>query len=193
MVDGAVGRQKAASVSQGPLPPERRPPPGPPPASLSGAPLQTGPELQPAQDISPAVAAALLQLISQHDAEPRAHKEESQHSRNEDRDLAETVGALRSSDQQGAEVSLPASWTQLSDSPKSPCSQPSSDPPPPLSAAAQFPRDQDLRFSHGAPSDPGSTSYAGSEAWNQGAKGFQGNSQPQTQGQGAGRGKGTSY
>ncbi|KAJ8362570.1 hypothetical protein AAFF_G00367950 [Aldrovandia affinis] len=111
---------------------------------LMTAPLSTGPlhrppapELQPAPDISPAVAAALLQLISQQGAEPRGQGAEPQLR---DQDAEETAGALASSDQQVAPGS-----------PDSPETPPGDGAP----AAAQFPRDQDLRFSRGAPREPG--------------------------------------
>lgn len=190
--DGAVGRRKAAS-SQAPQAPERRPPspPGSPPASAPcPAPQEPSPETPLTQDISPAVAAALLQLISQQEAEPRAQGEEPQHGGNED--AAEAAGALESSDQQGAAGAGPPSWTQPSDSPKT---QPQNDPKPAHGTVAQFPRDQDFRFSHGAPSEPGALGYTSTETWGQGAENPQGNSQTQTQtqGQGANRAKGPPY
>ncbi|KAJ8344761.1 hypothetical protein SKAU_G00289540 [Synaphobranchus kaupii] len=188
--DGTVGRRKAA-VSQAPPPPERRPPspPGSPPASAPcPPPQQPGPEPQLTQDISPAVAAALLQLISQQEVEPRAQGEEPKHGANED--PAESAGTLESSDQQGAVGPRPPSWTQSSDSPKI---QPQNDPKPAHSTGTQFPRDQDFRFSHGAPSEPGAPGYPSTEAWSQGAEKLQGNSQNQTPGQGANRAKGPSY
>ncbi|KAL4659289.1 cyclin-dependent kinase 12-like [Arapaima gigas] len=191
--DGAVRRRKQASVSQGPPPSDARPPspPGPPPASLL-APLLSSNEAQSGQDISPAVAAALLQLLSQQDTEPAPPLEEKQLSRKEE--AAEAGLAMRSSEQQGAAVvaaSGPASWTQLSDSPKSPKIQPHGDPPLPLGSAAQFPRDQDLRFAHGTPAKPGAAGFPGNEPWSQGGKSFQGNSQ--APGPGASRGKGGPY
>ncbi|XP_029109801.1 cyclin-dependent kinase 12 isoform X2 [Scleropages formosus] len=191
--DGAVRRRKQAGVGQGPLPSDARPPspPGPPPSSLLG-PLLSGSEAQSGQDISPAVAAALLQLISQQDAEAGPPVEERQQNRKEE--PAEAGLVTRSSEQQGVTVaasSAPASWTQLSDSPESPKSQSHGDPPLPPTSAAQFPRDQDLRFAHGPPAKPGAAGFPGNEPWSQAGKGFQGNSQ--AQGQGASRGKGGPY
>ncbi|KAG9337583.1 hypothetical protein JZ751_028434 [Albula glossodonta] len=185
--NGAGERRKVAAGAQAPLGPERRPPspPGPPPASAPGPPQQPGPEPQPAQDISPAVAAALLQLLSQQEAESRAKGEDLQHRR-KDRPT-ETMGALGSCEQKEVPACTPPSWTQPSDSPKTPRSQLQSDPPPPLRAAAQFPRDQDLRFSHMASGESGAPGYSNTEAWSQ-----RPNSQSHTQGHGAGRGKGPS-
>nr|XP_023691225.1 cyclin-dependent kinase 12 isoform X1 [Paramormyrops kingsleyae]XP_023691226.1 cyclin-dependent kinase 12 isoform X1 [Paramormyrops kingsleyae]XP_023691227.1 cyclin-dependent kinase 12 isoform X1 [Paramormyrops kingsleyae] len=186
--DGAVRRRKPLGVGQGALSSERRPPspPGPPPAFLGS--LHPAGESHAGEEINPAVAAALLQLLSQPDTDPRPLLEDSQPG-HKDEVFVEGRAAARSSQQQGA----PVSWTQPSDSTKSPETQLCGEPVPTLSTAAQFPRDQDFRFAHGAPAKPGAPGFPSNEAWNQGSKGFPGNSQPQAQGPGTGRGKGGPY
>lgn len=139
--DGAVSKRKRPSASANQAPPsgEQRPPspPGPPPsAPLLGNAQQAGSETQPGQDISPAVAAALLQLISQQDSEAGA----SQRSK----DPSPAVDAM-------ARGQPPPPW--VADSPPKPSA--AAEAPAGLvtaapTTAAQFPKDQDLRFSHGA-------------------------------------------
>ncbi|XP_071324018.1 cyclin-dependent kinase 12 isoform X1 [Trachinotus anak] len=129
--DGAVSKKKRLGANQVPPSCEQRPPspPGPPPPALLGNAQQAGSETQPSQDISPAVAAALLQLISQQDSEAGA----SQSSK----DPSPAVDAT-------ARGQPPPPW--VADSPP----KPSAAAEAPTTTAAQFPKDQDLRFSHGA-------------------------------------------
>ncbi|XP_023266718.1 cyclin-dependent kinase 12 isoform X1 [Seriola lalandi dorsalis] len=133
--DGAVSKKKRLGANQVPPSCEQRPPspPGPPPPAPH---LQAGSETQPSQDISPAVAAALLQLISQQDSEAGA----SQSSK----DPSPAVDAK-------ARGQPPPPW--VADSPPKPSA--AAEAPAGLvtaapTTAAQFPKDQDLRFSHGA-------------------------------------------
>ncbi|KAM4531823.1 uncharacterized protein cdk12 isoform 1-T2 [Odontesthes bonariensis] len=137
--DGLVSKRKQLVANQVPPSGEQRPPspPGPPP---SAAPLgnsqQAGSDAQPSQDISPAVAAALLQLISQQDPEAGASKQS--------KDSSPAVDAP-------APAQPPPPW--VADSPPKPSA--AAEAPAGLvtaaaTTAAQFPKDQDLRFSHGA-------------------------------------------
>lgn len=135
--DVAVPKRKQLGANQVPPSGEQRPPspPGPPPSALGDA-QQAGSEVQPSQDISPAVAAALLQLISQQDSEPGA----SQRSKNPSPSVDTP-----------ARGQPPPPW--VADSP--PKSSAAAEAPAGLVTAApasavQFPKDQDLRFSHGA-------------------------------------------
>ncbi|KAF6721308.1 Cyclin-dependent kinase 12 [Oryzias melastigma] len=128
--DGVSSKLKL--FNQLPPPGERPPsPPGPPPsASVFGN--SSDAEAPPGQDISPAVAAALLQLISQQDSEAGAPKQ------TEDPDAP-------------SRRQPPLLWP--ADSPPKP--PPAAEAPAGLvtaapTSAAQFPKDQDLRFSHGA-------------------------------------------
>ncbi|XP_068192042.1 cyclin-dependent kinase 12 [Antennarius striatus] len=138
--DAVASKRKPLGDNQVPPSAEQRPPspPGPPPSSLLlGHFHQSGSEAQPNQDISPAVAAALLQLISQQDS-------------------GESGGPLRSKDPSPAVDAPPRGqppppW--VADSPPKPPETGEATsglvtPAPTL--AAQFPKDQDLRFSHGA-------------------------------------------
>lgn len=134
--DGAPTNRKKVGDNQVPPPGEQRPPspPGPPPSAPLGNAQQAGSETQPSQDISPAVAAALLQLISQQDSEAGASQR--------GKDPSPAVDAP-------AQGQPPAPW--VADSPP----KPSAEAPAGLvtsapSTAPQFPKDQDLRFSHGA-------------------------------------------
>ncbi|XP_047427882.1 cyclin-dependent kinase 12 [Mugil cephalus] len=131
--DDAVSKSKLLGAKQVPSSSEQRPPspPGPPPsAPLLGNSQQAGSETQAGKDISPAVAAALLQLISQQDSD---------------------AGASHRGKDPSLEVDAPPRGE-----PPPPCF--SDSPPKPSAAAeapaglvtAQFPKDQDLRFSHGA-------------------------------------------
>ncbi|XP_040919207.1 cyclin-dependent kinase 12 isoform X2 [Toxotes jaculatrix] len=137
--DGAVPKRKRLGANQVPPSSEQRPPspPGPPPSALLlGNAQQSGSETQPSQDISPAVAAALLQLISQQDSEAGA----SQRSK----DPSPTADSM-------AQGQPPPPWA--ADSPPKPSA--AAEAPAALvtaatTNAAQFPKDQDLRFSHGA-------------------------------------------
>ncbi|XP_028267190.1 cyclin-dependent kinase 12 [Parambassis ranga] len=135
-----LSKMKQLGPNQVPPPSDQRPPspPGPPPsAPLLGNSQHTESETQPSQDISPAVAAALLQFISQQDSEARA--------------------SHLSKDPSPAAVDAPARgqppppW--VADSPPKPSA--ASEAPAELvtatsTTAAQFPKDQDLRFSHGS-------------------------------------------
>ncbi|XP_034567277.1 cyclin-dependent kinase 12 [Notolabrus celidotus] len=137
--DVAASKRKPIGSNPVPLSGEQRPPspPGPPPSAVpTGNAEQAGSETQPSQDISPAVAAALLQLISQHDSEA----EVPQRSKNP----SPAVDAP-------APGKPPPPW--VADSP--PKSSAAAEAPPGQETAAptnaaQFPKDQDLRFSHGA-------------------------------------------
>lgn len=134
-----MSKRKQLVANQMPPTGDQRPPspPGPPPAPLLGNSQQSGSEAQPGQDISPAVAAALLQLISQQDGAQ--------------------AGASKQSKNPSPAVDVPARgqppppWA--ADSPPKPSA--AAEAPAGLvtaapNAAAQFPKDQDLRFSHGA-------------------------------------------
>ncbi|XP_056143341.1 cyclin-dependent kinase 12 [Lampris incognitus] len=137
--DCAVPKRKPVVASQVPSSADQRPPspPGPPPSTLllgHGQPASS--EAQPSQDFSPAVAAALLQLISQQDSE---------------------TGAPQCSEEPSPAVDTPArgqpppSW--VAGSPSKPST--AAEAPAGLVTAApatvvQFPKDQDLRFAHGA-------------------------------------------
>ncbi|KAL0992759.1 hypothetical protein UPYG_G00098020 [Umbra pygmaea] len=143
--DGANAKRKQQMGASQVLPPsERRPPspPGPPPSALLQGPQQPpSADPNPGQDISPAVAAALLQLISQQDPEVGAGAPRAQSSR----DQSPAVDTP-------ARGQPPPAWT--TDSPKpSPAREQSTGVAPaapgPVSTA-QFPKDQDLRFAHGA-------------------------------------------
>ncbi|XP_036946113.1 cyclin-dependent kinase 12 [Acanthopagrus latus] len=137
--DGVASKRKQLGDKQVPPSGEQRPPspPGPPPSALLlGNAQQAGSETQPNQDISPAVAAALLQLISQQDSETGA----PQRSKNP----SPAVDAP-------ARGQPPPPW--VADSPPKPSA--AAEAPAGLvtaasTTAAQFPKDQDLRFSHGA-------------------------------------------
>lgn len=135
--DGAVTKRKKLGANQGPSTVEQRPPspPGPPPSTVGNS-QQAAPETQPSQDISPAVAAALLQLISQQDSECGA----SQRSN----DPSPTVDAL-------AHRQCPPPWVASSPpKPSAAAESPAGLATAAPTTAAQFPKDQDLRFSHGA-------------------------------------------
>ncbi|XP_039467237.1 cyclin-dependent kinase 12 isoform X6 [Oreochromis aureus] len=135
--NGAVTKRKKLGANQGPSTVEQRPPspPGPPPSTLGNS-QQAAPETQPSQDISPAVAAALLQLISQQDSECGA----SQRSN----DPSPTVDAL-------AHRQCPPPWVASSPpKPSAAAEAPAGLATAAPTTAAQFPKDQDLRFSHGA-------------------------------------------
>ncbi|KAI9539594.1 hypothetical protein NQZ68_005676 [Dissostichus eleginoides] len=130
--DGAVSKRKPPGANQVPPPGEQRPPspPGPPPSALlPGNAQQAGSETQPSQDISPAVAAALLQLISQQDSDAGAPPRSKDPS-----PAAEARGPP------------PPPWMADSSPKPSAAAEATAGP----NTAAQFPKDQDLRFSHGA-------------------------------------------
>ncbi|GLD49069.1 cyclin-dependent kinase 12 isoform X1 [Lates japonicus] len=137
--DGAVSKRKRPGANQATPSGKQRPPspPGPPPsASLLGNAQQAGSETQPGQDISPAVAAALLQLISQQDSEAGA----SQRSK----DPSPAVDAM-------ARGQPPPPWVaDSSPKPSAAAEAPAGLVTAAPTTAAQFPKDQDLRFSHGA-------------------------------------------
>lgn len=137
--DVAASKRKPFGSHLVPLSAEQRPPspPGPPPsAALTGNNEQTGSETQPGQNISPAVAAALLQLISQHDSEAEVPQRS--------KDPSPAVDAP-------AQAQPPPPW--VADSPpksSSAAEAPSGPETAAPTSAPQFPKDQDLRFSHGA-------------------------------------------
>ncbi|KAI3359637.1 hypothetical protein L3Q82_014017 [Scortum barcoo] len=137
--NGEAPKRKQLGANQVPPAGEQRPPspPGPPPSALLlGNAQQAGSETQPNQDISPAVAAALLQLMSQQDSETGAPQRS--------KDPSPAVDAP-------ARGQPPPPW--VADSPPKPSA--AAEAPAGLvtaapTTAAQFPKDQDLRFSHGA-------------------------------------------
>ncbi|XP_041123040.1 cyclin-dependent kinase 12 [Polyodon spathula] len=202
--ESGLGRRKVPGSSPGMVPPEKRPPepPGPPPLPSSEA----DGELPASQDLNPAVAAALLQLITQQEAGPgqervgpRGQGEEPQHRR------AESHRGARSSSQQRA--AQPA-WNSTaggghpSEPPPPDRAPPEPDTPsgkallaPPCST--QFPGDQDLRFSRGGPlgkqhAEPGATEHSnsgGGSEW-ESNKGYRGAGRAKPRG---GRGKGVPY
>ncbi|KAK2893571.1 cyclin-dependent kinase 12 isoform X2 [Channa argus] len=133
--DGVVSKKKQPGANQAPPSSEQRPPspPGPPPsAHLLGNTQPAGSETQPSQDISPAVAAALLQLMTHQDSDAGA----SQRSKNP----SPAVDAP-------ARGQPPPPW--VADSPPKP-SAAAEAPAGLVTTTVQFPKDQDLRFSHGA-------------------------------------------
>uniref|UniRef100_UPI003AADBA75 uncharacterized protein cdk12 n=1 Tax=Centroberyx gerrardi TaxID=166262 RepID=UPI003AADBA75 len=137
--DGAMPKRKQLGANQVSSSAEQRPPspPGPPPSALLlGHGQQAGSETQPGQDISPAVAAALLQLISQQDSDAGAPQRS--------KDPSPAVDTP-------ARGQPPPPW--VADSPPKPST--AAEAPAGLvtaapATAAQFPKDQDLRFAHGA-------------------------------------------
>ncbi|KAM4597995.1 uncharacterized protein cdk12 isoform 1-T1 [Polymixia lowei] len=136
--DGVVPKRKQVGTNQVPPSAEQRPPspPGPPPSAVPGRGPQPGSEAQPGQDISPAMAAALLQLISQQDSEAGAPQL--------GKDPTPAVDAP-------ARGQPPLPWA--ADSPPKPST--AAEAPAGLvtsapATATQFPKDQDLRFAHGA-------------------------------------------
>ncbi|XP_059204866.1 cyclin-dependent kinase 12 isoform X2 [Centropristis striata] len=135
--DGASSRKKPLGAKLVPPSGDQRPPspPGPPPSALLNA-QQAGSETQPSQDISPAVAAALLQLISRQDSEAGA----SQRSK----EPSPAADAL-------ARGKPPPPWAAASPpKPSAAAEAPAGLGTAAPTTAAQFPKDQDLRFSHGA-------------------------------------------
>ncbi|XP_040927676.1 cyclin-dependent kinase 12 isoform X2 [Betta splendens] len=132
--DGAASKRKQLGANQVPPSSEQRPPspPGPPPSAT----LLAGSETQPSQDISPAVAAALLQLISQQDSDAGA----SQPSK--------TPSPAVDAPSQGQP---PPPWVaDSSPKPSAAAESPAGLVTAASSTTAQFPKDQDLRFAHGA-------------------------------------------
>lgn len=138
--DGASSKRQQLGDNLVPPSGEQRPPspPGPPPSAPLGNVQQAGSETQPSRDISPAVAAALLQLISRQDSDAVAPQRS--------KDPSPAVDTP-------AQGKPPPPW--VADSPPKPKPKPSAEAPAGLvtsapTTAAQFPKDQDLRFSHGA-------------------------------------------
>lgn len=129
--DGAPSKRKLPGENQIPPHSQQRPPSplGPPPALAA---QQAGSETQSSRDISPAVAAALLQLISQQDTEASTLQ---QH-----KDPAPAVDAP-------GQGQPPPTW--VADSPLKSSAETSVS-----TTVGQFPKDQDLRFSHGATHSP---------------------------------------
>ncbi|MGH0155088.1 UNVERIFIED_CONTAM: hypothetical protein FKN15_044357, partial [Acipenser sinensis] len=203
-VESSVGRRKAPGSSPGMVPPEKRPPepPGPPPLPSSEA----DGELPVSQDPNPALAAALLQLITQQEAGPgqervgpRGRGEEPQHRR-----VESNRGARSSSQQRAAQPAWnsTAGGGHPSEPPPPDRAPPEPDPSsgkallaPPCST--QFPGDQDLRFSRGGPlgkqhAEPGATEHSnsgGGSEW-ESNKGYKGAGRAKPRG---GRGKGVPY
>lgn len=137
--DGAISKRKQPGANQVPPSSKQRPPspPGPPPSALLlGNAQQAGSETQPSQDISPAVAAALLQLISQQDTDAGG----SQRSKNP----SPAIDAP-------ARGQPPPPWVaDSSPKPSAAAESPAGLVTTAPTTTAQFPKDQDLRFSHGA-------------------------------------------
>uniref|UniRef100_A0A672F5S9 Cyclin-dependent kinase 12 n=1 Tax=Salarias fasciatus TaxID=181472 RepID=A0A672F5S9_SALFA len=134
--DGAASKKNPPGDVQATPSADRRPPspPGPPPPPAPGRGAGAGTETQPGQNISPAVAAALLQLISQQDSEAGASQGRG--------DPPPAVDAP-------ARAEPPPPW--VADSPPKPPSESKAGLLTAAAAAtAEFPKDQDLRFSHGA-------------------------------------------
>lgn len=131
--DGTPSKRKLSGETQVPPPSQHRPPSpvGPPPALVA---QQAGSESQSSRDISPAVAAALFQLISQQDTDASTLQQRKEPS--------PAVDAP-------AQGQPPPSWA--ADSPlKSAEALVTSV----TTTVGQFPKDQDLRFSHGATHSP---------------------------------------
>lgn len=135
--DGAPSKRKPPGENQIPPHSQQRPPSplGPPPALVA---QQARSETQSSRDISPAVAAALLQLISQHDTEASTLPEH--------KDPSPAVDAP-------VQGQPPPTW--VADSPlKSSAEAPAGLMTSVSTTVGQFPKDQDLRFSHGATHSP---------------------------------------
>ncbi|XP_016529860.1 cyclin-dependent kinase 12-like isoform X1 [Poecilia formosa] len=138
--DGGVSKRKQVLPDQFPPSGEQRPPS--PPGSPPAAPLlvnsqQAESETRPSnQDISPAVAAALLQLISQQDLEVVTSKQS--------KDPSPAVDAA------GREEPTPPWVADSPVKPSAPAEAPAALGTAAPTTSAQFPKDQDLRFSHGA-------------------------------------------
>lgn len=135
--DGAPSKRKLPGENKIPPHSQQRPPSplGPPPALVA---QQTGSETQSSRDISPAVAAALLQLISQQDTEASTLQQQ--------KDPAPAVDAP---------VQEQPHHTWVADSPlKSSAEAPAGLVTSVSTTVGQFPKDQDLRFSHGATHSP---------------------------------------
>lgn len=130
--DVEPSKRKLPGETQVPPPSQQRPPSplGPPPALVA---QQPGTRTQSSRDISPAVAAALLQLISQQDTEA------SRLQRREDPSPAADAPAQEQ----------PPTWVE--DSPLKPTAEA---PASVTKTLGQFPKDQDLRFSHGTTPSP---------------------------------------
>lgn len=107
---------------------------GPPPALVA---QQAGSETQSSRDISPAVAAALLQLISQQDAGASTLQQRKEPS--------PAVDAP-------AQGQPPPTW--VADSPLKSSEAPAGLVTSVTTTVGQFPKDQDLRFSHGTTHSP---------------------------------------
>lgn len=136
LLDCAPTKRKHLGDSQTPSGEQRPPsPPGPPPPTLpDGDTQQAGSDSQLRQDISPAVAAALLQLISQQDTEAGACQRSKDPSPSAD---VPTKGQP------------PPPWV-ADTPPKPPADGPAGLVTSAPTSVAQFPKDQDLRFSQGA-------------------------------------------
>lgn len=139
-LDGGVSKRKQVLPDQLPPSGEQRPPS--PPGSPPAAPLlvnsqQAESETRSSnQGISPAVAAALLQLISQQDLEVVTSKQS--------KDPSPAVDAV------GREEPIPAWVADSPVKPSAPAEAPAALGTAAPTTSAQFPKDQDLRFSHGA-------------------------------------------
>ncbi|XP_039595296.1 cyclin-dependent kinase 12 [Polypterus senegalus] len=157
--DSNVSKKKILGPSLGVVPPEKRPPepPGPPPCP---PPLPTSSEEEPEfsvhQDLNPAVAAALLQLISQQEGDPfsKGRGDESPSTRRVEplRDM--TLPSAGRSSNVPITGTAPPTRTQSVEGlpplekPESPINKPRTTFTPPI--ATQFPGDQDLRFNRGS-------------------------------------------
>ncbi|KAG2460533.1 CDK12 kinase, partial [Polypterus senegalus] len=157
--DRKGNKKKILGPSLGVVPPEKRPPepPGPPPCP---PPLPTSSEEEPEfsvhQDLNPAVAAALLQLISQQEGDPfsKGRGDESPSTRRVEplRDM--TLPSAGRSSNVPITGTAPPTRTQSVEGlpplekPESPINKPRTTFTPPI--ATQFPGDQDLRFNRGS-------------------------------------------
>lgn len=132
--DVEASKMKPPGENHAPPPSQQRPPSplGPPPALAA---QQAGSETQSSRDISPAVAAALLQLISQQDAASTLQQ----------RKEPSAVDAP-------AQGQPPPTW--VADSPLKSSEAPAGLVTSVTTTVGQFPKDQDLRFSHGTTHSP---------------------------------------
>ncbi|XP_041673022.1 cyclin-dependent kinase 12 isoform X2 [Cheilinus undulatus] len=140
--DVATSKRKPFGTNLAPLSAEQRPPspPGPPPSASLESKEQPGTE--PSQDISPTVAAALLQLISKHDSEA----EVPQCSSKDPSPAADAPAQGQPPPPWVADSPPKSSATAASATAEARSGQETTAP----TTSGQFPKDQDLRFSHGA-------------------------------------------
>ncbi|XP_041087277.1 cyclin-dependent kinase 12-like [Polyodon spathula] len=178
--ESGVGRRKASGSSQCVVPPERRPPEPPgPPLQWPGPSLHTWGLQRLVTPTGGAVAAALLQLITQQEVGP-----------GQERVGPRGRGADRTYTVVGGKPPEPPPPDRAAPEP----APPSGKVPLTPSSSMQFPGDQDLRFSCGGPlgkqpPEPGATEHShsgGASGWGS-SKGYRGAGHAQSRG---GRGKG---